>query len=155
MEKEEIMKKTNELAKISIQLGGGPFGCIITKDNEILSENHNRVRIDNDPTQHAEIVAIRETCKKLNTFDLSNCVLYSSCEPCPMCLGAIYWANIKEVYYGNTRKDAHEIGFGDDFIYEEINKSCSDRKIKFIPLSNLYTKEAFEIWKNLLEKKIY
>lgn len=97
---------------------GGPFGAVIVKDNKVISCCNNRVLIDNDPTAHAEIVAIRDACKRLNTYDLSNCIIYSSCEPCPMCLSAIIWSNIKEIYYGSSRKDANDIGFRDKKIYD-------------------------------------
>lgn len=108
---------------------GGPFGAVIVKDGVVIAKGHNEVLKNNDPTCHAEIQAIRAVCKVLNTFDLSGCELYTSCYPCPMCLSAIIWANIKTVYYGNTAEDAAAIGFRDDFIYDFIKGNCSDEKV--------------------------
>lgn len=108
---------------------GGPFGAVIVKDGVIIAKGHNEVLKNNDPTCHAEIQAIRTACKALNTFDLNGCELYTSCYPCPMCLSAIIWANIKTVYYGNTAEDAAAIGFRDDFIYDFIKGNCSDEKV--------------------------
>lgn len=134
---------------------GGPFGAIIVKDNNIISKGNNLVTINNDPTAHAEIVAIRNACNYLNTFSLENCTLYTSCEPCPMCLSAIYWSRINKVYYANTRNDAASINFDDKEIYEEISKDISDRKIKMyqIPDTNAY--DIFEKWKNNSNKINY
>ena len=115
---------------------GGPFGAVIVKDNNIVSNGNNEVTVDNGPTAHAEIVAIRNACKSLNTFNLSDCVLYTSCEPCPMCLSAIYWSRIPTVYYANTRKDAASIGFDDQKIYDEIAKNINDREVKMIKIEN-------------------
>lgn len=120
MTNEELMRRAIELSKTSVRNGGGPFGAVIARDGEIIAEGSNKVTIDNDPTAHAEVSTIREACKKLGTFDLSGCVIYTSCEPCPMCFGAIYWAHLEKIYYANDRKDAGKIGFDDDFIYEEI-----------------------------------
>lgn len=120
MTKEELMRRAIELSENSVRNGGGPFGAVIAKDGEIIAEGSNKVTINNDPTAHAEVCAIRNACKILNTFELANCVIYTSCEPCPMCLGAIYWARLSKIFYANDRKDAAEIGFDDDFIYEEI-----------------------------------
>lgn len=134
------MNKYMDMAKKSAFSGiscgdGGPFGAVIVKDGKVISVSHNEVLASNDPTAHAEVVAIRDACRKLGTYDLSGCVIYSSCEPCPMCLSAIIWANIKEVYYGCDRKDAKDIGFRDDFIYEflegkntAMNVQCIDRE---------------------------
>ena len=131
------MNKYMKIAKENADNGiknkeGGPFGAVITdKEGNIIANGNNRVLKNNDPTAHAEVVAIREACKKLNTYDLSNCILYTSCEPCPMCLSAIIWANIKEVYYGCTKEDAGEIGFRDDIIYNYLegkNKSLINLK---------------------------
>jgi len=112
---------------------GGPFGCVIVQENKIVGEGSNMVTSSNDPTAHAEIVAIRAACKELNTYQLTNCEMYCSCEPCPMCLGAIYWARPKKVIFANTREDAADIEFDDDFIYQEINAKMTDRKIHFRP----------------------
>jgi len=150
----EIMKDACDLASTSIQIGGGPFGCIITdKNNNIIGKGHNTVTLSNDPTAHAEINAIRNTCKILNTFNLEEYVLYTSCEPCPMCLSAIYWSRIKTVYYGNTRTDAKDIGFDDEFIYNEINKD--DKSIKLISCNSEYAKKSFNEWSNKNDKIEY
>ena len=142
------MKKACDLAEISIIKGGGPFGCIITDSNDnIIGRGHNRVTIENDPTLHAEMVAIKDACNKKNTFNLSGFTLYTSCEPCPMCLSAIYWARIETVFYGNTRVDASNIGFDDSFIYEEVNKPIEERSIQIIQIGNEYAKKSFEAWK--------
>lgn len=108
---------------------GGPFGCVIVRDGEIIAQAHNQVLIDHDPTAHAEITCIRKATKKVGTHDLSGCVLYTSCYPCPMCLGAIIWSNITKVYYGNTAKDAAEIGFRDDFIYDFIKQGGANKDV--------------------------
>ena len=111
---------------------GGPFGCIVVKGDEIVGRGHNKVTSTNDPTAHAEIVAIRDACKNLGTFQLEGCEIYTSCEPCPMCLGAIYWSRPAVIYYANTRSDAAAIGFDDSMIYDEINTHINDRKIPVI-----------------------
>ena len=121
-DKKKFMAKAIELSINSANTIGGPFGSVIVKDNKIIAEGSNKVTMNNDPTAHGEIVAIRDACQKLNTFDLSGCDLYSSCEPCPMCLSAIYWSRIENVFYANTRIDAKAIDFDDSFIYSEINK---------------------------------
>ena len=143
------------LSEHSILQGGGPFGAVIMKNDIILGEGHNRVAIDNDPTQHAEIVAIRNACKSINHFDLSGSILYTSCEPCPMCLSAIYWSRIDTVYYGNTKEDARDIGFDDAFIYEEFEKDVDDRKIQMIPLNREDAQRAFKMWKDKEDKIEY
>ena len=129
MTKEELMRRAIELSENSVRNGGGPFGAVIAKDGEIIAEGSNKVTINNDPTAHAEVCAIRNACKILNTFELANCVIYTSCEPCPMCLGAIYRARPKAIYYANTRKDAADIGFDDDFLYEELKKKLEERTL--------------------------
>jgi tRNA(Arg) A34 adenosine deaminase TadA len=129
---------------------GGPFGCVVVKDNKIVGRGNNQVISTNDPTAHAEIIAIREACKTLQTFQLQGCEVYTSCEPCPMCLGAIYWARPEVVYYANTREDAAAIGFDDSMIYDEINADIKHRKI---PLINLSRKEALKIFKEWSDKK--
>ncbi len=142
-----IMKKACHLANENVLLGGGPFGCIITDNNDfIISEGTNQVTLKNDPTLHAEIVAIRNACKKLNTFNLSGYTLYTSCEPCPMCLSAIYWARINKVFYGNTREDAKAIGFDDDFIYEEVKKKLDERKLQMVQLCEDTAIKSFKLW---------
>jgi len=151
-----IMQKACDLASQSVLKGGGPFGAIITDKNlNIISNGHNMVTINNDPTQHAEIVAIRNACSKLNTFRLDDCILYTSCEPCPMCLSAIYWSRINTVYYGNTKKDAKNIGFDDDFIYDEISKNIENRSIKMNICNNKYAKKSFEEWNKKVDKIEY
>ena len=127
---------------------GGPFGAVIVKDHEIIASGVNSVTRTNDPTAHAEIVAIRKACEKLNSFQLDGCIIYTSCEPCPMCLGAIYWARPKRVVYANTREEAAAIEFDDDFIYGEIIAKMEDRKIPFVHRPHPMAKEVFEAWKN-------
>lgn len=134
---------------------GGPFGAIVVKDGEIIARGFNKVLDSNDPTAHAEVVAIRQACEHLGTFDLTGCEVYTSCEPCPMCLGAIYWARPDAVYYANTKKDAAAINFDDDFIYEEIAKPLQDRKIPFIKIDEPEAIKAFEIWKAKKDKTLY
>lgn len=127
--KEFMQAAIQEAESNLITNDGGPFGAVIVKDGVVIAKGHNEVLKNNDPTCHAEIQAIRVACKVLNTFDLSGCELYTSCYPCPMCLSAIIWANIKTVYYGNTAEDAATIGFRDDFIYDFIKDNCSDEKV--------------------------
>lgn len=141
-----MMRKAIQLSVDNIDNGGGPFGAVIVKDGKIIAEASNSVTNDNDPTAHAEVNAIRIASKKLNRFDLSDCEIYTSCEPCPMCLGAIYWAGIKTVYYGNDKQDAAKINFDDRFIYEEIERPISERKVKFQQLLSKEAIEAFQKW---------
>ena len=151
-----FMDRACDLSKKSVQKGCGPFGCVITdSDYNIIAEGHNQVTELNDPTAHAEIVTIRAACKKLGTHDLSNYRLYSSCEPCPMCLSAIYWARITDIHYSNTRTDAKNIGFDDEFIYDEIAKDLDDRKVKLKHVDSSNSLESFEIWSNMKEKILY
>jgi len=149
------MTKASELANKSIEKGGGPFGCVIVKDGEIVGEGHNHVRILNDPIMHAEVVAIRDACRNMNTHDLSGCVIYTSCEPCPMCLGAIYWARISSIFYGNTRKDAKEIGFSDDFIYDELAKPVEERMIRIRECGREECQREFVKWQEMADKAEY
>ncbi|HSQ98032.1 MAG TPA: nucleoside deaminase [Rickettsiales bacterium] len=134
---------------------GGPFGAVIVKDGEIIARGWNKVTSTNDPTAHAEIVTIREACKKLSTFDLSGCELYTSCEPCPMCLAAIYWSKIGKIYYGNTKKDAANIGFDDDFIYEEFALPIEKRSIPMEQLDREDSIKSFEKWAEKNDKIKY
>src|SRR5699024_9522848 len=134
---------------------GGPFGAIVVKNGEIIAEACNRVSSSNDPTAHAEIEVIRKACYKLGTFQLADCIIYTSCEPCPMCFGAIYWARPKAVYYGCTKEDAAEIDFDDDFIYEELDKSIDNRNIKFHNLLREESKQVFTNWKNKTDRIDY
>lgn len=134
---------------------GGPFGAIVVKGDEVIGRGCNSVLATNDPTGHAEIVAIRDACKHLATFQLDGCEIYTSCEPCPMCLGAIYWARADKIYYANSREDAKAIGFDDSMIYEEMNKSLFMRSIPIIPITGTNALQAFEEWKNKLDKNPY
>ena len=154
-EKNFFMMRAIELSVESAKSKGGPFGSVIVKDNKIIAEGSNQVTINNDPTAHGEIVAIRSACQKLNTFNLSGCDLYSSCEPCPMCLSAIYWSRIENVFYANTRIDAKRIDFDDSFIYSEINKDLENRKIKMHQMHRDEALEAFKIWENKEDKIKY
>lgn len=149
------MKQAISIAKKSVAAGGGPFGAIIVKENKILARANNRVTLDNDPTAHAEICAIRKACRRLNTFDLSRCDIYTSCEPCPMCLSAIYWAHINRIFYGCTKVDAKDIGFDDSFIYDQIDLT-PDKRI--IPASRVLREkalEAFRMWEEKDDKTKY
>jgi len=134
---------------------GGPFGCVIVKDDIIIGRGNNRVTSSNDPTAHAEVVAIRDACKNLGTFQLEDCEIYSSCEPCPMCLGAIYWARPKMVYYANSREDAADIGFDDSMIYEELGIELVKRKIPIINLGREEALKIFKEWQNKSDKIKY
>lgn len=149
------MKLAIDLSIKNIEKGGGPFGAVIVKDGEIIAASANSVTIDNDPTAHAEVNAIREACKKLKTFDLSGCEIYSSCEPCPMCLGAIYWARIDKLYFANTKNDADAIGFSDNFIYDEIAKPYGERNLKTENLMREDAIKAFELWSQTENKIEY
>ena len=149
------MLRAIELSMISLKEDGGPFGCVIVKNNEIISEGFNEVTNKNDPTAHAEIVAIRNACKKLNNFNLKGTQMFTSCEPCPMCLSAIYWSHIDKIYYGNNRKDAAKIGFDDSYIYDELSLDLNKRKI---PLEQINEKEAikaFVEWEVKTDKTLY
>lgn len=149
------MGKAIHLSEQNVLNGGGPFGAVIVKDGEIIAEGFNQVTTQNDPTAHAEMVAIRNASKVLNTFDLSGCTIYTSCEPCPMCLGAIYWSKIDQIYYGNTKKNADEIGFSDNFIYQEIEKTLSDRQLPAIQLMPKEASKAFQMWTKKDDKISY
>lgn len=152
----DIINKTHDLAKESVAKGCGPFGCIITdKYYNILASQHNRVTELNDPTAHAEINAIRDTCKKINNFDLHNCILFTSCEPCPMCLSAIYWAKIKNIYYSNTRNDAKKIGFDDEFIYDELKKNINEINLNIKRVTSDKSLESFNLWECKENKLTY
>ena len=151
----EYMKEAIRLSIENVKNGGGPFGAVIVKDDKIIATATNRVTSTNDPTAHAEVNAIREASEKLNTFDLSGCSIYTSCEPCPMCLGAIYWAHIDEIYFGNSKIDAQKIGFDDSFIYAEIEKPYSERKIKTVQLLKDEAIKAFRDWEDKEDKVEY
>jgi guanine deaminase len=152
----QFLDRAIELSRNGIKQGsGGPFGCVIVKDGQIVGEGNNMVTSTNDPTAHAEVVAIRNACNKLGTFQLDGCEVYTSCEPCPMCLGAIYWARPKRVIYANTRQDAAAIEFDDEFIYKEINTDLLQRQIPFIHQPDATALKVFEEWKNMENKIRY
>ena len=154
-EKNKFMLKAIALSIKSAETSGGPFGCVIVKDNNIISEGSNKVTSTNDPTAHGEIVAIREACVKLSTFNLSGCELYSTCEPCPMCLSAIYWSHIDNIFYANTRDDAKKINFDDSLIYSEIPKKNEDRKIPIKQMMRNEALKAFDLWDKKIDKIEY
>ena len=144
---QEFLERAIKLAREGMFSGsGGPFGCVITKGEEIVGEGFNQVTSTNDPTAHAEVVAIRQACNKLGTYQLTDCVIYTSCEPCPMCLGAIYWARPLRVVYANTREEAAAIEFDDDFIYREIGAEMEDRKIPFVHSPHPMARDLFKEW---------
>ena len=153
--KNRFMSRAIELSIESVKSGGGPFGSVIIKNNEIISEGMNRVTKNNDPTAHGEIVAIRKACKNLNDFSLKGCELYTSCEPCPMCLSAIYWSRIDKIYYANTRDDAKQIDFDDSLIYSELTKKIKERKIPTTQLMRDEALQGFTFWKNTENKVKY
>jgi guanine deaminase len=147
---EQLMRRAIALSAEKMRAGlGGPFGAVIARDGQIIAEGYNQVTSGNDPTAHAEVVAIRAASARLGTFSLQGCEMYTSCEPCPMCLGAIYWARLDRVYYANTRVDAAAIGFDDDHIYRELDKPIDGRAVPFI---HLQSEEARRIFKEWLEK---
>ena len=149
------MSRAIELSIESVNSGGGPFGSIIVKNDKVIAEGSNKVALNNDPTAHGEIVAIRKACKSLNNFNLNGCELYSTCEPCPMCLSAIYWAHIKKVYYANTRDDAQKIDFDDSLIYSELLKNVKKRKILMVQMMRNEALKAFELWNKKTDKVKY
>ena len=151
----KFMERAIELSIQSVKSGGGPFGSVIVKNNKIISEGMNRVTKSNDPTAHGEIVAIRNACKNQGDFSLKGCELYTSCEPCPLCLSAIYWSRIDKVYYANTRNDAQKIDFDDSFIYSEIMKKIEQRKIPMKQQLRDKALEAFRLWQRTEDKVKY
>ena len=151
----KFMERAIELSIQSVNNGGGPFGSIIVKNDKVIAEGSNKVTLNNDPTAHGEIVAIRKACKSLNNFNLSDCELYSTCEPCPMCLSAIYWARIEKVYYANTRDDAQKIDFDDSLIYSELLKNVKKRKIPMVQMMRNAALKAFELWDKKADKVKY
>jgi tRNA(Arg) A34 adenosine deaminase TadA len=152
----EFMQRAIHLAEEGMNRNdGGPFGCVIVKDGKIIAEGNNQVTSSNDPTAHAEVVAIRNACKSLGDFQLMGCDLYTSCEPCPMCLGAIYWARPDRVFYACTRNDAADAGFDDEFIYEELDISPDERKIPMIPMDRESSLGIFDKWKAKEDKTDY
>jgi guanine deaminase len=154
--KTRFMREAIALSLHSIRSGkGGPFGAVVVKDGQIVATGHNQVTSTQDPTAHAEVVAIRTACKTLNTFQLDGCELYTSCEPCPMCLGAIYWARLDRVYYANTTVDAADIGFDDHFIYDELDRPLSDRRLPMTQLLREEALTAFQEWAAQADKIEY
>lgn len=151
----KYMMRAIELAQESVEKGGGPFGAVIVKDGEVVAEGSNCVTLKNDPTAHAEVSTIRNACERLNTFDLSGCVIYSSCEPCPMCLAAIYWARIGKIYYGCNKTDAKDIGFDDSFIYEQIDLKPEQRSIPAKEFLREEALSAFRMWSEKEDKVEY
>lgn len=148
-EQEKFMKEAIRLAGLNMEKAhGGPFGCVIVKDGKIIASAHNEVIINNDPTAHAEIVAIRKACKSLNTFQLEGCEIYTSCEPCPMCLGAIYWSRPSKVYYAASRQDAAKAGFDDNYIYQELSLPIPKRDIPFEQIMQKEVRKIFHLWNN-------
>lgn len=153
--KATFMRKAIELSLENVANDGGPFGAVIVKDDEIIATGVNRVTANHDPTAHAEVSAIRAAADKLQTFDLSGCEIYTSCEPCPMCLGAIYWARLDKMYYANTKTDAKNIGFDDSFIYDELELKPADRKLPSDTLLHDEAIKAFEAWTRKEDKIKY
>ena len=153
--KNKFMIRAIELSIESANSGGGPFGSVIVKNDKVIAEGSNKVTLNNDPTAHGEIVAIRKACKNLNNFNLSGCELYSTCEPCPMCLSAIYWSHIEKVYYANTRDDAQKIDFDDSLIYLELLKNVKKRKISMVQMMRDEALKAFQLWDKKTDKIKY
>ena len=145
-----------EESKQGMQAGdGGPFGCVIVRGDEVVGTGHNKVLCNNDPTAHAEVVAIRDACSRLETFQLDNCEVYCSCEPCPMCFGAIYWARPAKVFYANTKTDAASIGFDDQFIYDQLALPLHERKIPLIAIDMPDALKVFHGWRDTSNKTLY
>lgn len=155
-EHEKFMREAIKIAFEGMEANeGGPFGCVVVKNGKIIGRGNNKVTSTNDPTAHAEVIAIRNACEKLNSFQLDDCIIYTSCEPCPMCLGAIYWARPERVYYGCSKKDAANIGFDDSFIYKEIPLPNEKRSIPFEQCARTIALEAFEKWEEKEDKIEY
>ena len=155
MTQKELMRRAINLAVENVANGGGPFGAVIAKNGKIIAEGVNRVTPNHDPTAHAEVMAIRSACSKLQTFDLTGCDIYASCEPCPMCLGAIYWAHLDRIFYGANQHDAAEIDFDDAFIYEELALPVEERHKQMLNLLPEEALAAFEAWKQKTDKVVY
>ncbi len=152
----DFMQRAIDLARQGMEQGaGGPFGCVVVKGDKIIAEGWNQVTSTNDPTAHAEVTAIRKACEKLNSFQLDECVIYTSCEPCPMCLGAIYWARPKKVFYACDRQDAASIAFDDQFIYDEIDAPINTRKIPFAQIGQNQALKVFKAWATKADKTEY
>ncbi|MBQ8271065.1 MAG: nucleoside deaminase [Bacteroidaceae bacterium] len=155
MKHEDFMRRAIELAVENVKNGGGPFGAVVVRNGEIVATGVNRVTANNDPTAHAEVSAIRAACTRLGTFDLSGCVIYTSCEPCPMCLGAIYWAHLDKIYYGANQHDAAAINFDDSFIYRELELKPADRKKAMLNLLHDEALAPFNLWRDKEDKIEY
>jgi guanine deaminase len=154
--KKEFMLQAIELSRNNMNAGcGGPFGAVIVKDGRVIGEGWNKVTSTNDPTAHAEVIAIRSACERIKNFSLEGAEIYTSCEPCPMCLSAIYWARIDRIYYANTRKDAADIQFDDEFLYQEIPKDIHDRQIPMIQVGREDAIEVFREWQEKEDKIPY
>ncbi len=151
----DFLQQAIDLAAENPRKGGGPYGAVIVKNEQILASSANLVTKKNDPTAHAEILAIRRACQNINSFWLTDCVLYSSCEPCPMCLGAIYWARLKKVYFACNRFDAAQAGFDDSFIYQEIQLMPEQRTIPMLQIDIADANKPFQVWNNFSEKTPY
>lgn len=151
----KYMDMAAQLSYDNIDAGGGPFGAVIVRDDEVVATGVNSVTLDDDPTAHAEVNAIRHACRKLKSFRLTGCTVYSSCEPCPMCLSALYWAGVKKIYFGNTKEDAAAIDFSDNFIYEELAKEREKRELTAIHMDNSETIKAFQKWAQTADKVKY
>ena len=151
----KFMRKAITLSIENIKNGGGPFGAVIVKDEKIIATGVNRVTLNNDPTAHAELIAIRKASRKLGTYNLAGCQIYTSCEPCPMCLGAVYWAHLDKIYYGNTKTDAKNNGFDDSFIYDEIQLRPENRRLEATQLLPDEAIIAFYKWENTEDKVLY
>lgn len=155
MTDKELMREAIRLSEENVVNGGGPFGAVIARDGEVIATGVNRVTAAHDPTAHAEVNAIREACRKLNTYDLSGCVIYSSCEPCPMCLGAIYWAHLDKLFFGNNKTDAKKIGFDDSFIYDELELPRDRRRLPSRVMLSDEAIRSFEMWMQKADKIEY
>lgn len=151
----EFMELASKLSYDNIEAGGGPFGAVIVRDGKVVSTGVNQVTVINDPTAHAEVQAIRAACRELGDFKLDGCIVYSSCEPCPMCLSALYWAGVKKIFFGNTQEDADKIDFSDKFIYDELAVAREKRKLPCIHVANAHTIKAFEKWHAKTDKTAY
>jgi tRNA(Arg) A34 adenosine deaminase TadA len=154
--REQFMREAIRLSEEGLRSArGGPFGCVVVRQGQVVGRGNNQVTSTNDPTAHAEVVAIRAACRELGTFQLTDCEIYTSCEPCPMCLSAIYWARVPRIYYGNTRQDAAAVGFDDDFIYQQIPLPPGDRTIPMEPLLRDQAQRAFQEWAAKTDKVKY
>ncbi|MBO4588394.1 MAG: nucleoside deaminase [Bacteroidales bacterium] len=155
MTHQDLMRLAIQLSEENVQNGGGPFGAVIAKNGEVIATGVNRVTANNDPTAHAEVSAIRAACQKVKNFKLDGCVVYSSCEPCPMCLSALYWAGVSKIYYANTKDDAKAINFDDSFIYEQLSLERNERSIASEQMLRDEALKAFEMWRDKEDKTEY